>query len=60
MPSTHLSLYYHIIFSTKQRRRMIAGRWREELHAYIGGILWEIEVTPLSVGRAGDHVQVLL
>jgi hypothetical protein len=60
MPSTHVSLYYHIIFSTKERRRMIADPWREELHAYLGGILREIDATPLSVGGPGDHVHVLL
>ena len=60
MPSTHVRLYYHIIFSTKERRRMIADPWREELHAYIGGILREIDATPLSVGGPGDHVHVLL
>ena len=60
MPSTHVSLYYHIIFSTKERRRMIADPWREELHAYSGGILREIDAAPLSVGGPGDHVHVLL
>ena len=39
---------------------MIADPWREELHAYIGGILREIDATPLSVGGPGDHVHVLL
>jgi REP element-mobilizing transposase RayT len=38
MPSTHISLHYHIVFCTKGRRRIIAEPWREELHAYIGGI----------------------
>ena len=60
MPSTHVSLYYHIIFSTKERRRMIADPWREELHAYLGGILRETDATPLSIGGPGDHVHVLL
>ena len=38
MPSTHISLHYQIVFCTKVRRRIIAEPWREELHAYIGGI----------------------
>ena len=39
MPSTHLSLHYHIVFSTKERRRIIADTWRDDLHAYICGIV---------------------
>ena len=38
MPSTHISLHYHIVFCTKGRRRIIAEPWREQLHAYFGGI----------------------
>jgi hypothetical protein len=29
MPSTHISLHYHIVFCTKGRRRIIAEPWRE-------------------------------
>jgi len=28
MPSTHLSLHYHIVFSTNRHRRIIAEPWR--------------------------------
>jgi REP element-mobilizing transposase RayT len=59
MPSTHLSLHYHIVFSTKGRRRIIAEPWREELHAYIGGILRSMNAVARSVGGTGDHVHVL-
>ena len=34
MPSTHLSLHYHLIFSTKDRAPLIAGEWRNRLHAF--------------------------
>lgn len=52
MPSTHLSLHYHIIFCTKERRRIIADPWRAELHAYIGGIIRDIgAVAAPSAGR---------
>ena len=29
MPSTHLSLHYHVIFCTKGRRRIITETWRK-------------------------------
>ena len=60
MPSTHVSLHYHIIFCTKGRRRIIAEPWRAELHAYIGGIIRDIDAVARSIGGPGDHVQVLL
>lgn len=59
MPSTHLSLHYHIVFSTKGRRRIIADPWREELHAYIGGIIRGMGALARSIGGTGDHVHVL-
>lgn len=29
MPSTHLSLHYHLVFSTKERRPLILPQWRD-------------------------------
>ena len=58
--STYLSLHYHIIFSTKERRRMIADPWREDLHAYLGGISKNMDAIPEAVGGTGDHVHLLL
>jgi putative transposase len=60
MPSTHLSLHYHIIFSTKGRRRMIADTWRDNLHAYIGGIIKDMNAVPSAIGGPGDHAHVLV
>src|SRR4030095_16499624 len=60
MPSTHLSLHYHIVFSTKERRRIIADPWRDELHAYIGGIIKEMNAIPEAVGGTGDHAHVVV
>ena len=60
MPSTHLSLHYHIIFATKDRRPMIMPEWRERLHAYLGGILREMGAVPEAVGGVADHVHLLV
>ena len=59
MPSTHISLYYHIVFCTKGRRRIIAEPWREELHTYIGGITRDLGAVARSIGGTGDHVHIL-
>lgn len=60
MPSTHLSLHYHIIFSTKDRRALIASGWRERLHAYMGGTVRALGGVPTAVGGTADHVHLLL
>src|SRR5687768_15316001 len=52
MSSTHLSLHYHVIFATKERRAIIAPSWRERLHAFIGGVLREMEAIPQSIGAS--------
>lgn len=48
MPQTHLSLHYHIIFSTKERRPIIADEWKSRLYAYLGGCV-------KTAGGAGSH-----
>lgn len=60
MPSTHLSLHYHIIFSTKERRHLIALPWRPDLHAYLGGIGRKLGGVPVAVGGTADHVHLLV
>ena len=37
MPSTHLSLHYHLIFSTKNREPWLAPDSRARVHEYLGG-----------------------
>lgn len=59
MPSTHLSLHYHVIFSTKDRYPWIADAWRPRLHGYLGGILRNLDAAPLAVGGVRDHVHLL-
>ncbi len=60
MPSTYLSLHYHLIFSTKERHRIIADPWRERLHAYLGGAVRMLGGIPEAVGGTADHVHMLV
>jgi REP element-mobilizing transposase RayT len=59
MPSTHLSLHYHIVFSTKDRFPFIKGEWDDRLHAYLGGTIKTSEGVPLAINGVGDHVHIL-
>ena len=60
MPSTHLSLHCHIVFSTKDRIELISADWHERLHAYLGGIARGLGATPLAIGGTVDHVHLLI
>ena len=60
MPSTHLSLHYHIVFGTKNHEPMIQPAWRGDLHAYLGGIIRTADGIAESVGGVSDHVRLLI
>ena len=60
MPSTHLSLHYHLVFSTKDRVVLIAPPWRDRLHAFLGGAVKQLGGVPESVGGVADHVHLLV
>lgn len=60
MPSTHLSLHYHLVFSTKFRNPLIVKEWRADLHAYLGGIVKGINGVPLAIGGVEEHVHLLV
>jgi REP element-mobilizing transposase RayT len=60
MPSTHLSLHYHLVFSTKNRFPFIKSEWRADLHAYLGGIVKGINGAPVAVGGVEDHAHLLI
>jgi REP element-mobilizing transposase RayT len=60
MPSTHLSLHSHLVFSTKDRLPLISADWRTRLHAYLGGIIKGLRGVPLAIGGTVDHVHLLV
>lgn len=60
MASTHLSLHYHIVFSTKDRAPIISSEWRDRLHAYLGGVIKNVEGVPEAIGGVADHVHLLI
>lgn len=60
MGSTFLSLHYHIVFSTKERRPFIKPAWRSKLHEYLGGTIRGLGGVPEIVGGVEDHVHLLV
>jgi REP element-mobilizing transposase RayT len=60
MSSTFLSLHYHLVFSTKERRPWIKDDWRERLFAYLGGTVNGLKGVAQGVGGTADHVHLLV
>jgi putative transposase len=60
MANTYLSLYYHVIFSTKNRENLIQPGIEERVWAYLGGIARENKFYSIGVGGVENHVHLLL
>ena len=60
MPSTHHGILIHVIFSTKQRFKLIKSDWKQDLYSVIGGITREHKSTLVRAGGVEDHVHLLL
>ncbi len=52
-------VYIHLVFGTKNRKRIITDKVREELHLYIAGILKKMESPALKINSVSDHIHVL-
>jgi REP element-mobilizing transposase RayT len=60
MPSTHLSLHFHIVFSTKDRHPFITDDWKSRAHEYLGGLIRGADAIPEAIGGTADHVHLLV
>jgi REP element-mobilizing transposase RayT len=60
MSHTSGNILLHLIFSTQGRRPLIKPEFREDLFAYIGGIVCEMHGTALIVNGESDHVHMLI
>jgi REP element-mobilizing transposase RayT len=59
MAGTYTKLYYHIVFSTKNRQPLISPAIEDELHKYICGIIRNIGGSWIEINGAADHVHIL-
>ena len=60
MAHTFTRLIYHVVFSTKDHARCITEDLRNDLYAYIGGIVRELHGVPMAVGGTEDHLHLLV
>jgi putative transposase len=59
MAGTYTKLYYHIVFSTKNRQRFIDETIDDELHKYICGIIRGFGGQAIEVNGTADHIHIL-
>ncbi|HTW78334.1 MAG TPA: IS200/IS605 family transposase [Terracidiphilus sp.] len=59
MAHTYASNFIHCIFSTKDRKPLIAADRKADLHAYMGGIARSEGFALVAAGGTTDHVHLL-
>ena len=57
--STYTQLLYHIVFSTKNRERVLIKENREKLYRYIWGILKHHKSVLYRINGVEDHVHII-
>jgi len=60
MPQSLAQILVHLVFSTKNREAVLGDDTRDELHAYIGGIVENQKGTLLKAGSVADHIHLLI
>lgn len=60
MPQSLAQILAHLVFSTKNREPLLADDIRDELHAYIGGIVENQKGTLLKADSVADHIHLLI
>ena len=60
MSRTCANVLLHLIFSTRNRQPLIGPEFRNDLFAYLGGIIREMNGTALIVNGTTDHVHMLV
>ncbi|HEY3378085.1 MAG TPA: transposase [Armatimonadota bacterium] len=59
MAGSIAALYYHIVFSTKERLPFLTPQIAPRVHEYLGGIIRSQGGISLGIGGMPDHVYVL-
>jgi REP-associated tyrosine transposase len=60
MSHTYSQNVIHIIFSTKDRRKVILGEFQPRMWAYVAGICKKYEILVHAVGGMEDHIHFLI
>jgi putative transposase len=58
--STHQQLLYHVVFSTKNRKKWLTEEFRQKVFAYMAGVCKELGGLAMIVNGYVDHVHLLV
>jgi len=53
-------LFYHVVWSTKNRLPLIESMWEADLHGYIWGKATALECIPHAIHGMADHLHVVI
>src|SRR6185295_2817462 len=59
MSQSLANIVVHLVFSTKGRRPLLRDEERDQLHAYITGILENHDSPPIETNSVRDHIHIL-
>lgn len=60
MANTYTSLFYHFVFSTKNRQKWISKEIENRVWSYVGGIARKNKCAALQIGGIEDHLHALI
>ncbi|HYX52778.1 MAG TPA: transposase [Candidatus Limnocylindrales bacterium] len=60
MPHTYSQNYLHVVFSTKERRKLIKQQMQPKLWSYMAGIARNHNFLVLANGGMDDHAHLLI
>src|SRR5215831_8533707 len=60
MSHTYTKNHFHIVFSTKGRRKLISKQMQPELWAYMAGICKNVGIWAHAIGGIEDHIHALI
>ena len=59
MPQSICKIYVHLVYSTKNRERVLPDAIRPSLHDYLGGILRKSGARSVEINSEPDHAHLL-
>ena len=60
MSHTYAQNVIHVVFSTKDRRKLMPNEFRPRMWAYAAGICKKFDIPVLAIGGTEDHIHFLL
>ena len=60
MSHTYAQNVIHVVFSTKDRRKLLPTEFRPRMWAYAAGVCKKLDILVLAVGGMEDHIHFLI